>query len=288
MWALSDIHIDFHENWEFIQGLSNVSFQNDVLLVAGDATDRCERLQQALGVLKQKFAEVAFVPGNHELWLRKGDDFRHSVEKFYHILSLCKRIGVRTDPFRHGSDQYAVWIVPLFSWYAGPDQAEHSLFLEKPDVDDKTDTLWSDFFLTRWPEDLNSGPAEFFARLNHERTMRTYDAPVISFSHFLPRQELMLSTQAERARSELVYKDIHPEFNFSRVAGSTLIDQQLRTINSQVHVYGHQHRNRNRLVDGVRYLSHCLGYPKERQARVLPSLDQYPIEIWNTEEGFVL
>ncbi len=34
-----------------------------------------------------------------------------------------------------------------------------------------------------------------------------------------------------------------------------------------MHVYGHQHRNRHREEDGVVYVSHCLGYPKERGDR---------------------
>jgi hypothetical protein len=58
-------------------------------------------------------------------------------------------------------------------------------------------------------------------------------------------------------------------FNFSTVAGSTLIDRQIRQLGSRVHVYGHQHRNRRRCYDGVWYLSNCLGYPEERRGRVI-------------------
>ena len=47
------------------------------------------------------------------------------------------------------------------------------------------------------------------------------------------------------------------------------LDEQIRSLGSSIHVYGHQHRNRDRTIDGVRYITHCLGYPRERdQGRV--------------------
>ena len=86
----------------------------------------------------------------------------------------------------------------------------------------------------------------------------------ISFSHFLPRSDLIFPTPEVMAKIKS-YRDPLPQFNFSRVAGSTLIENQLRAANSILHIYGHQHRNRWRLTDGVTYMSHCLGYPKERE-----------------------
>jgi hypothetical protein len=56
----------------------------------------------------------------------------------------------------------------------------------------------------------------------------------------------------------------HPAFNFTRVAGCEQLDVQIRQLGSSVHVYGHQHRNRRRLVGGILYVSNCLGYPRDR------------------------
>ncbi|GAB5357788.1 hypothetical protein AAMO2058_000404600 [Amorphochlora amoebiformis] len=68
---------------------------------------------------------------------------------------------------------------------------------------------------------------------------------VITFSHFLPRKELILNYES----SKLVRKKI--EWNFSWIAGSGLLDEQLRQFGSQVHVYGHSHRNVDKTIKGV-------------------------------------
>ncbi len=52
-------------------------------------------------------------------------------------------------------------------------------------------------------------------------------------------------------------------FKFSRVAGSTRLEARIRALGSVLHVFGHQHRNRDRVIDGSRYVSNCLGYPRE-------------------------
>jgi len=68
--------------------------------------------------------------------------------------------------------------------------------------------------------------------------------------------------------------DRSPEFNFSRVAGSELIEKQIRQVGSKLHVYGHQHINRDREIDGIRYAAHCLGYPNERKRGVIKGIEQ--------------
>ena len=46
----------------------------------------------------------------------------------------------------------------------------------------------------RWPDGKSSDEmAEELSRLNAPHLARTYDAPVITFSHFLPRPDLMPS-----------------------------------------------------------------------------------------------
>lgn len=286
LFIISDIHIDYSENRDLLLSLSDWDYRADTLVIAGDVTDNLELLASFLTAMVAKFAAVVFVPGNHELWLKR-DAFKDSIEKFSAILALCNSLGVKTQPYQI-TGKKAVTVVPLFSWYHTKDHPQESLYMEKQNVEDKTHEMWSDFFVTQWPDNVGADIGNYFLNLNQPYLQQEYSAPVVSVSHFLPRQELMLSTAEERKASNLTFKDLHPEFNFSHVAGSKGIDRQIRQLGSTVHVYGHQHRNRLRKIDGVIYLSHCMGYPKERRLGLVAETCAHPLEIWNDQDGFVL
>lgn len=55
-----------------VAALSDIEYKNDVLICAGDVSDDLEVLRKALSSLASKWRHVFFVPGNHELWIRKG------------------------------------------------------------------------------------------------------------------------------------------------------------------------------------------------------------------------
>ena len=262
IYAMSDIHVDYPINMAWVKDLSNSDYRDAALILAGDVTHRLDRLETALTCLRQKFAKVFYVPGNHELWLLQSDCV-NSLDKFNAILELCSSLGVHTQSARIGTGAAAVWLVPLYSWYVKPEEGESSLFLTKPG-EDPTLKVWSDNYFVKWPEQ-EKGPADWFLDLNLESLEKTYDAPVISFSHFLPRTDLILPSPEERAAFKGPWVDPHPTFNFSRVAGDSRLDSQIRKLPARMHVYGHQHRNRYRLVEETIYVSHCLGYSRERE-----------------------
>ena len=225
---------------------------------------------------------TVYLLGNHELWIRPKENIRDSVSKFRRILSLCERLGVRTTPFKfHLSLDDAVWIVPLQSWYSTPeDDFMDTLYMTHPMYKDdlrKCEAMWMDNHMCKWPTLNGATKSKFFAAFNEKHINRHYDAPVITFSHMVPRRELIKCDNADKA---MVNKERHchglgdapkvwcnpnPGFNFTRYAGAAIVDTQLRKINALMHVYGHQHRNRDRTIDGVRYISHCLGNVKEQK-----------------------
>jgi predicted phosphodiesterase len=231
IFAISDLHTDFRENRLLVQRLAGRDYTRDVLVVAGDVADRLETLRETLVFLRGLFREVWFVPGNHELWVR--GDTRDSLEKFAAVLDLCARAGVRTGPGRAEGH----WIVPLFSWY---DEA-----FDRHDEGVREELeAWSDFYFCRWPREVES-PAEHFAALNG-RWLRRYEGPVLTFSHFVPRPELVPAVR------HLTFKGL------PKVAGSEIIERQLREAGSTVHVYGHTHLMDDRVIDGVRYVQNWL------------------------------
>lgn len=290
VFALSDIHVDYAENMQWIRDLSRFDYQDAALILAGDVTHDLGRLEEALTLLEARFHHVFFVPGNHELWVMKGER-GSSLDKFRGILELCARLGVQCGPFKIGAPK-PVWIVPLFSWYVTPDEGSNSLYLPKRGGDQGM-KVWSDTYFVKWPQEPGwTGASNYFLGLNHERVARSYDAPVISFSHFISRQDLLfplgtdveaIIRQAHEHGPALAQSEDGDGFNFSRVAGSRALETQIRALGAKVHVHGHQHRNRFRHVDGILYVSHCLGYKHERQRGILDHIESGPLLIWDEQ-----
>jgi hypothetical protein len=276
VFACSDIHVDFSENMAWIQGLSSRDYSRDVLLLAGDVCHEIGRIEEALRCLREKFAEVFFLNGNHDLWLLESDNC-NSLQKFHRIMELCRALGVKTQPAKVDNGHGGPWIVPLSAWYDKPEETQDSLFLPKDGPGEEMLDAWADEQFVRWP--VGSTPSAYFLESNVPYLSRVYDAPVISFSHFLPRADLMFPPQASGVRQPTVWP-VRTGFNFSRVAGTWALDRQIRKLGSCIHAYGHQHRNRWVTIDGVHYVSHCLGYPHERQSGRIRYLEAGPRLIW--------
>lgn len=237
IYALSDLHTDFKENWSLLERVPADIYKESVLIVAGDIADNFEAIGNTLRLLRSKFLRVFYVPGNHELWVRQ--EVSDSVEKFFRILELCDILNIQTKPAKV-EDR---WIVPLFSWYAPNFDANES-------GDDSELKDWADFHFCKWRESIGKVP-EFFLKMN-EPNIKPYDGPVISFSHFLPRRDLLPATE------NLKFK------NLPKVAGCRALEDQIRRLRSSVHVFGHSHINCDLVIDGVRYVQNALRYPRER------------------------
>jgi Icc-related predicted phosphoesterase len=231
VYAISDLHTDFPANRAILERAGLAGHRDDVLIVAGDVADSEAVLHDTLQWLASRFREVFFVPGNHELWVR-GEE-RDSLQKFHAVLRICGQAGVRTEPARVGG----AWIVPLFSWY-------HPSFDVLGEGVEEELEAWSDRYFCRWPADLDR-PDQAFLAMN-QRHVRTYDAPVITFSHFVPRPELVPPVRYLRFRG------------LPLVAGSLELEEQIRAIQPRVHVFGHTHIPQDKVIDGVRYVQNHL------------------------------
>jgi Icc-related predicted phosphoesterase len=74
---------------------------------------------------------------------------------------------------------------------------------------------------------------------------------VVTFSHFLPRIDVMPSYIPRHRRM------LYP------ILGSDRLERQLRLFKPSIHVYGHSHVNREVEIEGVTYINNAFGYPEE-------------------------
>jgi predicted phosphodiesterase len=237
VFALSDIHVDYDVNAKWVADLSSVDFREDILVLAGDVTDSLSLLDWCLTTLAKRFRKVLFVPGNHDLWVVRDERGKNSLQKFQEVAAVVESSGGSMQLF---SDR-GVSIVPLFGWY------DYSF--GQPSEELKS--IWMDYHACRWPAGFQEQDvAAHFAASNRIHENLGGDK-VITFSHFLPRIDLM--PQYIPSSKRLLYP----------ILGSNMLERQLRLVNPSIHVYGHSHVNRNVEIDGVFYVNNAFGYPSE-------------------------
>ena len=120
LWAISDLHTGYTANKPVIESLYP-STPEDWLIVAGDVADRTDHIRWSLELLRQRFAKVIWVPGNHELWTTGKDPMQvFGRARYDYLVEMCDELDVLTPehpyPTWTGPGGPAV-IVPMFLLY---------------------------------------------------------------------------------------------------------------------------------------------------------------------------
>ncbi|TYI53287.1 hypothetical protein E1A91_D12G309000v1 [Gossypium mustelinum] len=263
VFVLSDLHTDYPENMAWVRSLSTKRHEKDVLLVAGDVAEMYDNFILTMSLLKERFEYVFFVPGNHDLWCRWETEDFDSLEKLNKLLDACKQLGVETNP----AVIDGLGIIPLFSWY-------HESFDREDDIVGvripSLDMACKDFHACKWPGNLSNRDtslALYFDLMNEKnqntvKQIQSTCSQIITFSHFVPRQELCPEKRM------LFYPKL------PKIIGSDWLEDRIRSIHGvesssfACHVFGHTHFCWDAVVDGIRYVQAPLAYPRERKRRM--------------------
>jgi 3',5'-cyclic AMP phosphodiesterase CpdA len=261
LFAISDLHVAYQENRALLDGLRPESPQ-DWLIVAGDVGEVFDDIVATLGELAQRFEQVIWAPGNHELWSPPSDPMtERGVARYERLVRACREHGVRTP-----EDEYAVWrgdggpvtIAPLFLLY------DYSF--RPPEAASKEDALTlaydqgivcTDEVLLH-PDPYDSREQWCWDRIEAtERRLagRDPELPTVLVNHFPlvrePTRVLRYPIFALWCGTERT-ADWHVRFQAAAV------------------VYGHLHIPRVTWQDGVRFEEVSVGYPREWRARPAP------------------
>ena len=256
--AVSDLHIGYPVNRAVADRIQPVS-DGDWLILAGDIGERAADIEWALATFSQRFAQVIWVPGNHELWTHGREPLPlRGQARYDHLIAVCRRLGVLTP-----EDPYPVWtgpggpalIVPLFVGY------DYSF---RPDgAATKADGLARAYESgvvcrdERWlhPDPYDSPEAWCAVRLEYSRQRLAElpaGLPTVLVNHYPLIRE---PTAVLR----------YPAF--AQWCGTVATAGWPARYGAEAVVYGHLHIPRTIWHDGVRHEEVSLGYPREWQRR---------------------
>jgi 3',5'-cyclic AMP phosphodiesterase CpdA len=258
LWAISDLHTGHLGNKPIAESL-HPSSPEDWLIVAGDVAERTDEIRWTLDLLRQRFAKVIWVPGNHELWTTTRDPMQiFGRARYDYLVDMCDKMGVVTP-----EHPFPVWterggpatIVPMFLLYdytflpeGAASKAEGIAIARERNV------VATDEFLLS-PEPYPTREAWCRERLASTRArLEELDwvTPTVLVNHF----------PLVREPCDALF---YPEF--SLWCGTTKTADWHTRYNAVCSVYGHLHIPRTTWYDDVRFEEVSVGYPREWRRR---------------------
>lgn len=251
--AISDLHIGHPENRRALEQMP--AHPDDWLILCGDIGETARHLAYALHVLRDRFAHIIWVPGNHELWTLPGRETVRGQAKYEALVEVCRHFGAQTP-----EDPYVLWpgeggphlICPLFLLYDytfGPDHVrpEQAVDWARETGIECADEhlLHPDPHPTR--ADWCAARCELSER-RLEEAVAAHDCPLVLVNHFPLRRELAVLPRVPR---------------FSVWCGTRRTEDWHRRFRARVVVFGHLHIRQTRSIDGVRFEEVSLGYPRQ-------------------------
>jgi 3',5'-cyclic AMP phosphodiesterase CpdA len=261
--ATSDLHVSHDGNWDVVERI-RPDVEGDWLIVAGDVADRVADVERTLSRLRERFAQVIWAPGNHELWTTSRDAVQlRGVARYDHLVEVCRGLGVLTP-----EDDYPVWsgpdeelvVAPLFllydySWRPAGMTVPQALGYAR-----ETGVYCTDEFLLH-PDPFPSRQAWAEDRLRRTRArleLIPADRRTVLVSHW----------PLHRAPTSILRWP-----HFAMWCGTEATSDWHRRYRAAAAVHGHLHLPMTLSVDGVRFEEVSLGYPREwaRRRRQPPS-----------------
>lgn len=252
LYAISDLHLERAINRQALAEMPE--FPDDWLIVAGDMAELESCFRFGLEHLTQRFDQVIWVPGNHELWTMPSDHPpRRGQEKYEHFVRICHEYEVVTpeDPFLLWPGEGAPTVLaPLFLLYDysfGPEglsEAEAIAWAQEKGLLCTDESL-----LHPDPYPSRSAWCEARCRYSEERLAAIASCgDLILINHYPLRQDL--------ARLPLIPR-------FSIWCGTRRTEDWHLRYPCSVVVYGHLHIPKTHYRDGIRFEEVSVGYPRQ-------------------------
>ena len=231
----SDLHLEFRENWHILRQEKPMDVRGDILVLAGDIGylgDENYRTHPFWDWASENYSQVIVALGNHEFY------------KFYNLSTM--------------HDGLVGEIRPNIHYY-------YNKVIHIEDVDLIVSTLWAhidleDAYLTE------RGVSDF------HRIM--YGEDILTFSEFNNEHQRCIdfikrSVADSNAKYKIVvthhvpsFQLMSPEFISSRINGAFTVElaDYIEQSNIDYWIYGHSHRNIDKVIGTTRCVSNQFGY----------------------------
>ncbi len=251
--AISDLHLGHPVNRERFATIGESP--DDWLILAGDVGETEAHLALAFAWLRPRFAQVIWVPGNHELWTSDRVQTLRGDEKYQALVALARGFGVLTP-----EDPYPFWpgtasdrtlaIVPMFLLYDysfRPDDVAYDQVLAW--AGEERISCADEMLLSPhpWP-DRASWCAARVALTEARLRELPPDCQTVLINHFPLRQA--------HARLPRIPR-------FTPWCGTRATETWPERYRALAVVYGHLHIRREFSENGTRFHEVSLGYPRQ-------------------------
>ncbi len=262
--AISDLHVGFAQNRAALESLP--ASPADWLIVAGDVGETEEHLLFVLRTLQSRFAQLVWVPGNHELWTpHTHPEELRGAYKYERLVELARGEGALTpeDPYVTWPGDPSLLIAPLFALYDYSFRPAHVSLEGALDWAAESNVMCADEALLH-PDPYPSREAWCQARCElSERRLAAAAASgkrLVLINHWPLREDLLRLRRIPR---------------FSLWCGTRRTADWHTRFGAVLVVYGHMHVPYTTWRDGVRFEEVSFGYPRERAWRGRPGIESY-------------
>lgn len=267
LYAIADLHLGHQQNldaWKFLS-----PHPEDGLIIAGDIGEKAEHLRHAFSLATERFKQVFWVPGNHELYsLSTTDpgadsqdngnvDSYMGVAKYQACVDIAREYDVLTP-----EDEYVTWddgegnkavICPVFTLYDYSFRPSH--------VSRERALEWAMEEHIQATDEALLHPTPYTTRdaWCHARIAAT--EPRLEKAHETGLPLVIINHWP--LREDLIYIPLIPRFTLW--CGSKKTADWHKRFGAKVVVTGHLHVRRTDWKDGTRFEEVSLGYPRQWQ-----------------------
>ncbi|APT92343.1 serine/threonine protein phosphatase [Corynebacterium phocae] len=260
LWATADLHAAVKANYSRLDELVPPD-PADWLIVAGDVAERVDLVLKVLKTLSTRYAQVIWVPGNHELFSRSQDQYR-GRDRYNALVRGCREIGVITP-----EDAYPVFagvtIAPLFTLYDYSFRPPQLTVEQALELAYEKNIIMTDEIAIAPFVDIR---AWCWDRLAYStKRLSRVTGPTILVNHWpLVREPTLHMRWAEIALW----------------CGTRHTRSWPRRYNALAVIYGHLHMPGVEEIDGVKHIEVSLGYPRDWNGRDKAGLEApFPVKI---------